>query len=173
MDIQFIVLLTLTLGGCCSCWKLHLIVSILIVPLLKRSYKNHTHKEGPVQFDTHFEGPSFPSFQASLFDTNIPAGFPTSQPPGYFTSKVWAWEHLNNALGQTPETGCDLLGPLTLKYCTGTNMIYLSPWQTLQVNAVFACYLLTTDFETQLYILQCLTYPELAMVHLQWFTFDK
>ena len=65
MDIQFIVLLTLTSGGCCRCRKLHLIVPILIVPLLMDSYKNHTHFEGPVQFDTHFEGPSFPSFQAN------------------------------------------------------------------------------------------------------------
>ncbi len=87
MDIQFIVLLTLILGGCCSCWKLYLIVSILIVPLLTESYKNHTYKGGPVQFDTHFEGPSFPSFQAEkepishTFQRTHPCRFPSKSTP--------------------------------------------------------------------------------------------
>ena len=68
-----------------------LIVSILIVLLFKESYKNHTDKEGPVQFDTHFEGPSVPSFQPEKRDISLtfrythPDRFPNKPtPPGVY-----------------------------------------------------------------------------------------
>ena len=44
----------------------------------------------------------------------------------------------------------------------------------LQVNAGFACNFLTTECEKQfLKAVITLTYPVLAMVHLQWFTCDE
>ena len=126
---------------------IHLIISILIVPSLKESYKNHTHKEGPFQFHTHFEGPSFPSFQAEkepislTFRHTHPGRFPNKLTPPrapYPLPSPYsrlppdpprppALEGPRRGHGRYRSEHFTLMGPLTLKFNMGDRVISLNP----------------------------------------------